>query len=63
MNSLQLIDQLKVGGRLIAPVGGQAQDQQLVQVTKNPDGSVKREELMGVVYVPLTDRESQWPSR
>lgn len=63
MSSLQLIDQLKVGGRLIAPVGGQASDQELVQVTKNADGSVRRETLMGVVYVPLTDRESQWPSR
>jgi protein-L-isoaspartate(D-aspartate) O-methyltransferase len=60
---MQLIDQLKVGGRLIAPVGGQKSDQELVQVTKNPDGSIRKESLMGVIYVPLTDRQSQCPGR
>lgn len=60
---MQLMDQLKVGGRLIVPIGRQNEDQVLVQVTKNSDGTFRRQSLMGVVYVPLTDRASQYSSR
>ena len=47
-----LIDQLKNGGRLIAPVGGSG-EQQLVVVEKDRDGKVKRRAVFPVMFVPM----------
>ena len=50
-----LIDQLKPGGRLVVPVGGQASGQSLLLVEKRADGMVTRRHVLGVRFVPLTD--------
>ncbi len=47
-----LIDQLAVGGSLIAPVGG-ATSQALVKLVKRADGSIEETNLAPVVFVPL----------
>lgn len=47
-----LIDQLAVGGCLVAPVGG-ASSQSLVKLIKRADGGVDETVLAPVVFVPL----------
>ncbi len=55
----ELHDQLKPGGRLVIPVGHQASTQFLEQHDKQKDGTVVVKQLMGVLYVPLTNRKDQ----
>ena len=52
-----LIDQLKPAGRMVIPVGGVFDVQQLVLVTKGPDGTVSKRSLMPVRFVPLVGEE------
>lgn len=58
-----LVAQLKPGGRLIIPVGPEHEGQKLEQLDKSPDGTVHRSTIMDVLFVPLTDREAQWPCK
>jgi len=55
----ELIRQLKVGGRLVAPVGNRY-GQEMITYDKKADGTYHEERHMGVMYVPLTDEESQY---
>jgi len=48
----KLVDQLKVGGRLVVPVGNDG-TQWLLRLTKKDDGSVERETLLPVRFVPM----------
>ena len=54
-----LIDQLKPGGRLVVPVGGQVSVQSLLVLEKQRDGSITRREVLGVRFVPLVDRSGR----
>jgi protein-L-isoaspartate(D-aspartate) O-methyltransferase len=51
-----LIEQLAPGGRMIIPVGGPYEVQNLVVVTKSRDGSLKTRTLIPVRFVPLTGK-------
>jgi protein-L-isoaspartate(D-aspartate) O-methyltransferase len=48
-----LLAQLANGGRLIAPVGATAFDQELVLIEKARDGSISRKRAGGVRFVPM----------
>ena len=51
-----LIKQLKPGGRMIIPVGGQFMMQYLVLVTKDVDNNVTTRQILPVRFVPLTGK-------
>jgi protein-L-isoaspartate(D-aspartate) O-methyltransferase len=51
-----LIEQLKVGGRLIAPVGGRSLEGQDLLLVHKTERGITRKSLMKVVYVPLLGR-------
>lgn len=49
-----LVEQLKPGGRMVIPVGGQFLVQSLMLVEKNFQGEVLTRQLLPVSFVPLT---------
>ncbi len=49
-----LVDQLKDGGIMIAPIGPEAGSQVLIRLTKTADG-IKTEELLPIRFVPLVE--------
>ncbi|MDY6990566.1 MAG: protein-L-isoaspartate(D-aspartate) O-methyltransferase [Thermodesulfobacteriota bacterium] len=50
-----LIEQLKVGGRLLLPLGSTTHYQRLTKITKIPKGN-DVEPLLGVVFVPMVGK-------
>ena len=49
--------QLKIGGRLVIPIGSDVRAQELVRVTRLAEDEYKREELADVRFVPLLGEE------
>jgi protein-L-isoaspartate(D-aspartate) O-methyltransferase len=54
-----LLEQLKVGGMLVMPLGAPDEVQQLVRVTRAEDGRYRREELGAVRFVPLVSGQEE----
>ncbi len=54
-----LIDQLKLNGILLIPVGSVSLFQNLLKITKGSEGKIKQENLGGVAFVPLTGEYGQ----
>ena len=52
-----LIDQLAKGGRMFIPVG--IYDQYIKVIAKDANGNISEKKVMGVRYVPLTDKQKQ----
>jgi protein-L-isoaspartate(D-aspartate) O-methyltransferase len=48
-----LINQLKPGGKLVAPVGGSVLNQELVVVEKSADGRIHQRSIFPVRFVPM----------
>jgi len=48
-----LVDQLKPGGRMVIPVGGEGEIQYLKLLTKRADGGVDEKRVLPVRFVPL----------
>ena len=49
-----LIGQLRIGGRLIVPVGFQGRPQSLQVLEKGPDGTIMITDVLPVAFVPFT---------
>jgi protein-L-isoaspartate(D-aspartate) O-methyltransferase len=49
-----LVEQLRVGGRLVIPLGAPHQVQQLATYLKQPDGSLTGHAVLPVAFVPVT---------
>jgi protein-L-isoaspartate(D-aspartate) O-methyltransferase len=54
-----LIDQLKPGGKLIAPVGPTSQEQELLLVEKSKSGKVSKRSILPVRFVPMVQQPAR----
>jgi protein-L-isoaspartate(D-aspartate) O-methyltransferase len=53
--------QLKIGGRLVIPVGSDPRGQELIRVTRVSEGDYKSEDIADVRFVPLVGAEGWSP--
>ena len=58
-----LVEQLAPGGRIVMPLGEPGWMQQLIQVTKQNDGSLRQSDLGAVRFVPLIGEEGWGDAR
>jgi protein-L-isoaspartate(D-aspartate) O-methyltransferase len=56
-----LVQQLRPGGRMVIPLGGTHEVQRLMVVTKDDRGTVQTEELLPVLFVPMTGAAQKKP--
>jgi protein-L-isoaspartate(D-aspartate) O-methyltransferase len=54
-----LIEQLKPNGIMLIPVGSMHLFQSLMKITKETNGKIRKENLGGVAFVPLTGQYGQ----
>lgn len=55
-----LLEQLKVGGVMVIPVGPVGAYQELWRITRTGDETYESESLGGVAFVPLTHADTPW---
>ena len=48
-----LLEQLKPGGKLVAPVGARPRDQELIVIEKTTEGKLRRRTVFSVLFVPM----------
>ena len=56
-----LVNQVKLGGMLLIPIGGAQFYQQLIRIRKKSDGRLSRENLGGVAFVPMRGKRGWNP--
>lgn len=56
-----LVEQLRVGGRLVIPIGGQYRTQHLVRAVKRDDGELDAQNCLDVRFVPLVHSSRETP--
>ena len=56
-----LVDQLKPGGRLVAPVGPTYGTQEIVVLDKRRDGKTRRRSVLPVTFVPMVQEPAPSP--
>ncbi|WP_072392342.1 protein-L-isoaspartate(D-aspartate) O-methyltransferase [Hyphomicrobium sp. CS1GBMeth3] len=56
-----LLQQLKIGGRMLIPVGSDPRAQELIRVTRLDENEYEREDIADVRFVPLIGKEG-WES-
>ncbi len=56
-----LLAQLALGGKMVIPVGGVYEVQDLIRVTKDEEGTIRSQRLLPVRFVPMTGRAQEKP--